>query len=87
MLTELVGHTVVIDLHSPYVCLGTLTGFDDHFIELRNADLHDLRDSNTGRENYIASCRQSGVKRNRKRVMLARSEVVAISLLGDFADE
>jgi small nuclear ribonucleoprotein (snRNP)-like protein len=87
MLDELLEEKVVIDLVSPYVCLGKLTRYDDHFIEVKNADLHDLRDTETTRENYIADSAATGIKRNRKRVFLRRSEVVAISKLEDVVDE
>ena len=87
MLDELVNEKVVIDFRSEYVCLGTLKGYDDHFLELRNADLHDLRDTDTSRENYVAASVATGVKRNRKRVFLSRHDVVAIARLDDVADE
>ena len=87
MLDEMLDQKVVIDLVSPYVCLGKLTRYDDHFIELKNADLHDLRDTETTRENYVADSAATGIKRNRKRVILRRSEVVAVSKIEDVVDE
>jgi hypothetical protein len=87
MLEEFVGQQVVVDLRAPYVCLGTLTRLDDAYLELRDADLHDLRDTHTARENYVVASRATGIKRNRTRVLLARAEVVAISLLRDVVDE
>lgn len=87
MLDELLDAKVVVDLVSPYVCLGRLTRYDDHFIEIKNADLHDLRDTETTRELYIADSVATGIKRNRKRVLIRRSEVVAISRLDDVVDE
>jgi small nuclear ribonucleoprotein (snRNP)-like protein len=87
MLDEFLNQRVVVDLSSPYVCLGKLVRFDDHFLELKNADLHDLRDTDTTREIYIAESVATGVKRNRKRVLVRRTEVVAISLLEDVVDE
>lgn len=87
MLQELIGQQVVIDLSQPYVCMGTLRGFDNTWLELRNADLHDLRDTQTSRENYVAASRATGIKRNRKRVLVVRSEIVAIGLLADVVDE
>ena len=87
MLQEYVGQAVVIDLRSPFVCLGRLVRFDEHFLELRNADLHDLRDTDTTRELYVADSVATGIKRNRKRVFLRRSEVVAISKLEDVVNE
>ena len=87
MLDEFVGERIVVDLHSSYVCLGTLKRFDDHFLDMRNADLHDLRDTETTRELYVAESRATGVKRNRKRVLLVRGEVIAVSRLEDVVDE
>ena len=87
MLQEFVGQRVVIDLKSPYVCLGTLEHLNEHYLELRNADLHDLRDSDTSRENYVAASKTTGIKRNRRRLILVRAEVVAVSHLEDVVDE
>jgi hypothetical protein len=86
MLQEFLGEKVVIDLKSPYVCLGTLSRADEHFLEVKGADFHDLRDTDTTRENYVAASVRTGVKRNRKKVLLFRAEVVAISRLVDVSD-
>jgi hypothetical protein len=87
VLEEMIGQRVVVDLRSEFVCLGTLLRADEHFMELRNADLHDLRDTDTTRENYVAESRATGIKRNRKRVLLLRSEMVAVARLEDVVDE
>jgi hypothetical protein len=87
MLSELIGERVVVDMRSEFVCLGTLARLDDHFVEMRNADLHDLRDTGTGRENYVAASCATGVKRNRKRVILLRHEIVAVTRLEDVVDD
>lgn len=87
MLDEFLDQKVVIDLVSPYVCLGKLVRYDEHFLELRSADLHDLRDTDTTRELYVAESAATGIKRNRKRVLIRRNEVIAISKLEDVVDE
>ena len=87
MLEDLIGQRVVVDLRSEYVCLGTLVRCDDHFLELKNADLHDLRDTDTTRETYVASSKATGIKRNRRRLLVLRAEVVAIARLDDVVDE
>jgi hypothetical protein len=87
MLDEFIGEQVVVDLRGEYVCLGTLRRIDEHFLELRNADLHDLRDTDTTRELYVAESRTTGIKRNRKRLLLARADVVAVARLEDVVDE
>ena len=50
---------------------------------MRNADLHDLRDTDTTREIYVAESRATGIKRNRKRVLLVRGDVIAVGRLED----
>lgn len=87
MLEDFLETKVVVDMVSHYVCLGRLTAYDDHFLELRHADLHDLRDTDTTRELYVAESVATGIKRNRKRVLIRRNEVVAISKLEDVVDE
>lgn len=86
MLDEMIGQVVVIDLRSEYVCLGTLKKVHADFLELRNADLHDLRDTETTRENYIAASVATGIKRNRKKLLLMRAEIVAIAKLSDVVE-
>ena len=87
MLEELMGEKVVVDLRSAFVCLGTFQRMDEHFLELRNADLHDLRDTDTTRELYVAESRATGIKRNRRRLLLVRDEIIAIGRLEDVVDE
>jgi len=87
MLDEFLGLKVVIDLSSPFVCMGTLTRIDDHFLEVKNADFHDLRDTDTSRENYVAASLATGIKRNRKKVLISRREVVAVGRFDEVVDE
>jgi len=87
MLDEFVNEKVVVDLSSTFVCLGKLTRYDEHFLELKSADVHDLRDTDTTRENYVAESVATGIKRNRKRVLIRRDQMVAISKLEEVVDE
>lgn len=86
MLQEFLNQKVVVDLRSTYVCLGTLTAIDENFLDVRNADFHDLRDTDTTRELYVAESVITGIKRNRKRVLVFRSDIVAVSRLEDVVD-
>jgi len=86
MLDEFLNREVVLDFRSEFVCLGTLKSYTTETFELKNADLHDLRDTDTSRENYVAASLATGIKRNRKRLVVFRSEVVAISRLDEVAD-
>jgi hypothetical protein len=86
LLSPLIGKTVVVDLRSTYVCLGTLLRFDEAFLELADADLHDFRDGTATREVYVYDSARVGIRRNRARVLVRRDEVVAISALADVAE-
>jgi small nuclear ribonucleoprotein (snRNP)-like protein len=83
--TALFGQVVVVDLKSSYVCLGTLAGGDQHFIELLDADLHDFRDSTATREIYVYDSVRFGIRRNRARVLIRQDDVVAITRFADIA--
>lgn len=85
-LAELIGHDVVVDLNSTYVCLGRLVGIDLAFLDLADADLHDFRDSQATREVYVYDSARFGIRRNRKRVIISRREVVAVALLKDVVE-
>jgi hypothetical protein len=87
MLEEMLNQKIVVDLSTPYVCLGTLARLDEHFLEMKNADLHDLRDGDTTREVYVAESCRTGIKRNRKRVLVSRREIVAVARLDDVTDD
>jgi hypothetical protein len=85
LLESMLGKTVVIDLLSSYVCLGDFVGCDSQFLELRDADLHDLRDSSATREIYVHDSVRLGIRRNRARVLVRRDEIVAIARFDDIA--
>src|SRR5262245_10604829 len=56
------------------------------FLELHDADLHDLRDTHSSRENYVFYAVRTDIKRNRKRVLLARRDVVAVARVRDVVE-
>lgn len=86
LMAHLVGQVVVVDLKSPYVCLGKLQGFDAEFLDLRDADLHDFRDSSATREVYVYDSVRLGIRRNRARVLLRREEVVALTRFAEVSE-
>ncbi len=86
LLAALIGRVIVADLESPFVCLGTLAGIDGEFLLITDADLHDFRDSTATRETYVYDSARLGVRRNRARVLLKRSQIVALTALADVAE-
>lgn len=82
-LQEYLNRAVVLDVASSYVYVGTLVGEDHRYFVLEEADVHDLRDTNTTRELYVLDCKRHGVHWNRKRVLVRKDEVVSLSALDD----
>jgi hypothetical protein len=77
------GQPVVCDLAEPFLAIGTLSGFSADHLELTEADLHDQREANSTKEVYALETRQLGIRANRRRVVIPRRQLVAISLLAD----
>lgn len=82
-LEALIGREVVIDVESRYVYLGRITGYDRSYVIIEQADVHDLRDTTTTRENYIVESRRLGIHPNRDKVYVRIGEIVSISALED----
>ena len=82
-LEQLLGREIVLDLASPYVVLGTLAGWDVHYLMLENADIHDLRDTTTTREMYVVKARRHGINANRQRMLVRRGDVIGVAALDD----
>ncbi len=82
-LEQLRGREIVIDVSPPFVYLGKLTGYDEKYLVLEPADVHDLRDTSTTRENYVVDSRRFGIRTNREKVFVRMSEVVSVSALED----
>lgn len=83
LIASLLMSDVVLDVAGPYVYLGRLVGWDEKFLALEDADVHDLRDTATTREEYVLAARRHGVAPNRTRVFVRTADVVSISALKD----
>jgi hypothetical protein len=86
LLESLIGEVVVLDLRSSFVCIGTLAGTDPLYFDVREADLHDFRDSKATREVYVYDSVRLGIRRNRRRVLVLRAEVVALTRFADVSE-
>ncbi len=79
----LVGQIVVIDLDGPWIAFGRLVQAGPGWIELAEADLHDLREGSSTRDVYALETQKLGVRVNRQRVLLPVSQIIALSRLED----
>jgi hypothetical protein len=78
-----VGETVVTDFRSPFVAIGVLTDLGQDYLELTDADMHDLRDTETGRELYVVKAARFGVQANRRRLLVRHDDVLGVAKLSD----
>ena len=85
-MEALINEIVVLDVESPFVYIGRLAAVSDKTVTLEDADVHDLRDSETTRERYILDSRIHGVGANRQRVMVRLEQVVSLSALQDVVE-
>ena len=82
-MEDLTGRQVVVDVESPLVYVGRLHEVRDKTRVLKQADVHDLRDSTTTREVYVRDSRVHGIQANRRLVYVRLDKVVSVSLLED----
>ena len=82
-MARLVGSVVVLDTSTPYVYLGTLKEWQEHFVVLRDVDVHDTSEGHCGKDLYVLEARRNGVQKNRQEVTLRKSLIVSISALED----
>jgi small nuclear ribonucleoprotein (snRNP)-like protein len=86
LLETMIGQVVVVDLRSTYVCLGTLVACDGLYLDMRDADLHDFRDSTATREVYTHDSVRFGIRRNRTRTLIRLDDVVAVSRFDEICE-
>ena len=85
-LNALIGEQVVVDVKGRYVYLGTLQGVARDSLVLQDADVHACDDSQSTNEFYILEAKKNGVRANRKRVFVMRSEILSVSRIQDVVD-
>ena len=81
------GEVVVVDCASPFVGVGTLAAATRDYVELHDADMHDLRDTGTSRELYVVKTARHGVANNREVLLLRLADIVGMSRLADVVVE
>jgi hypothetical protein len=82
-LAPFVDQDVVLDTRGQLLYIGKLKVAAEWFLELVEADVHDLAESRTSKELYVLEAAKFGVKKNRHSVHVRKVEVVSISKLSD----
>lgn len=84
-LEPFIGRDVIADLDGSYLVLGRLVAADDTAVSFSDVDLHDHAEANCTKEVYAIESRNLGVRVNRRRVVVPRARIIALSLLEDVA--
>lgn len=77
------GEVVILDTQGPLVYIGTLERVGPAFVVLVEADVHDSNDSRSTKDLYVVETRELGVRVNRARVLVMRSQIASVSPLAD----
>lgn len=85
-LEAYVSRVVVLDTQGPLMYLGTLRQVLPGHVVLTEADVHDTNDSRASKDLYLVETRDLGVRVNRARVVVARSQIASVSLLAEVRD-
>lgn len=80
-LETCLGKPLVVDTDSDWVFLGVLDRISPGCLTLRDADAHDISDTEASKERYIFDARTNGIKVNRDLVHIRLDAVVSFSPL------
>lgn len=80
------GQVVVVDTDSHLLHIGTFVEATEEFIVIRDADVHDTRETTTSKEKYAMQAKRIGVRPNRKEARIRHALVVSVSLLADVVE-
>ena len=86
MLNGFLGRPVVADLDTDYLVFGVLADITDDLLVFTDADLHDHGEANATKEVYALETKRFGIRANRRRVVVPRARLVALSLIEDIAE-
>ncbi len=86
-MEALLDRRVVLDTQGPLIFIGRFAAFDSTGYWLTDADVHDRNDGHSNKEVYVSQAcalEKSGNRNiNRRKVFVARHEIVSISALDD----
>ncbi len=78
-----IGDEVVIDTASSFLYIGRLSSVDEWAVTLEDVDVHDRAEGPSTKERYVMETRRSGIRSNRKHVVVRKNMIVSFSRLVD----
>ena len=74
---------VVVDTAGPFIYLGTLKIIEKEYIELENADVHDIHDFPCTKEKYLRNALVTGIRPNRKSCRIDKNKIMSVTLFSE----
>ncbi len=82
-MEDYLNDVIIVDVEPLFVYVGTLVAVTEKSLKLTDADVHDLRDSETTRERYLLDSRIHGVRSNRSEVLIRMEQIDSVARLKD----
>ncbi len=84
---DLISKKVVLDTEGSWIYIGTLVDVDVQYYYLSEADAFDTSEVNMTKHEYLLKVRKDGLVINRKKMVIPRNKVVAITALEDIVEK
>ncbi|HOK81004.1 MAG TPA: hypothetical protein PK303_03750 [bacterium] len=87
MKDTFISKRVVLDTSTNWIYIGVLEGEDSHYYYLSEADAFDVSEVNMTKHEYLVRIKKDGLVVNRKKTIVAKEKVIAITLLEDIIEK
>ena len=82
-LNEFAETIVCVDIGDQFQIFGTLSSFNTQAVTFTQADLHNVTEANSDRDQYASETAEMGVRVNRTALTIPRKRIIAISRLSE----
>ncbi len=82
-IKKFLGKIIVVDTDTRWLYVGTFKKIGKTFLTLQDVDAHDLTETTSTRDAYLAHIKNHGLVVNRRIVMISKEKLIGLSLLKD----
>lgn len=83
---KFLSRTVVLDTETGWIYIGVLEDEDDRYYFLSDVDAFDISEVNMTKHEYLVKVKRDGLTVNRKKTVVAKEHVIALTLLEDIIE-
>jgi hypothetical protein len=82
-IKNLLDKLIVVDTNSRWLYVGTLKKIGKAFLTLQDVDAHDVTETTSTRDEYLAHIKSHGLVVNRNLVTISKEKLIGLTLLED----